>query len=642
MAEKTKIKNNEENPETFNFQTEVQQLLELMVHSLYSHKEIFLRELISNASDALDRLRFEALTHPELISEEGGLRIQLEADPKERMLTIHDNGIGMNRQELIENIGTIAKSGTRELVEKLRKDETRESLGELIGQFGVGFYSSFMVAERVVLVTRRAGEPGALRWASKGGGKFEILPVERDVAGTSITLYLKSADEETGLDDFTDEQVITRTVKRYSDFIAYPIVLKSAGEDTTLNSMKPIWERASSEVSDEDYAEFYRHISHDWRDPLDKILQRAEGTIEYRALLFIPGEAPSDLYYVSYEPGLRLYVKRVQIMERSADLLPRYLRFIQGVVDSPDLPLNISREMLQDDRQIRQIRKGLLKKILDSLRSMRKSDDEKYLKFWSQFGKALKEGVTEDLENKDKLVELLLFASSNDAEKLVSLADYVSRMKEGQEAIYYLSGESRAAIDSSPHLEAFRARDIEVLYLTDPVDEFLVQVLADYNEKKLRSAAKGEVDLGSEEERQEKKRELDSKAKNFAAMMERIQKVLDDRVKEVRLSTRLTDSPACLVGGEEDVSPRLEKLLRQQGDVPPQRRILELNPSHDVVIALKARSDVNEDSESVPEYAELLYGYALLAEGADISDPAKLAARFAELMRRGLGIGGGG
>ena len=642
MAEKTKIKNNEENPETFNFQTEVQQLLELMVHSLYSHKEIFLRELISNASDALDRLRFEALTHPELISEEGGLRIQLEADPKERMLTIHDNGIGMNRQELIENIGTIAKSGTRELVEKLRKDETRESLGELIGQFGVGFYSSFMVAERVVLVTRRAGEPGALRWASKGGGKFEILPVERDVAGTSITLYLKSADEETGLDDFTDEQVITRTVKRYSDFIAYPIVLKSAGEDTTLNSMKPIWERASSEVSDEDYAEFYRHISHDWRDPLDKILQRAEGTIEYRALLFIPGEAPSDLYYVSYEPGLRLYVKRVQIMERSADLLPRYLRFIQGVVDSPDLPLNISREMLQDDRQIRQIRKGLLKKILDSLRSMRKSDEEKYLKFWSQFGKALKEGVTEDLENKDKLVELLLFASSNDAEKLVSLADYVSRMKEGQEAIYYLSGESRAAIDSSPHLEAFRARDIEVLYLTDPVDEFLVQVLADYKEKKLRSAAKGEVDLGSEEERQEKKRELDSKAKNFAAMMERIQKVLDDRVKEVRLSTRLTDSPACLVGGEEDVSPRLEKLLRQQGDVPPQRRILELNPSHDVVIALKARSDVNEDSESVPEYAELLYGYALLAEGADISDPAKLAARFAELMRRGLGIGGGG
>ena len=406
--------------------------------------------------------------------------------------------------------------------------------------------------------------------------------------------------------------------------------------------MKPIWERASSEVSDEDYAEFYRHISHDWRDPLDKILQRAEGTIEYRALLFIPGEAPSDLYYVSYEPGLRLYVKRVQIMERSADLLPRYLRFIQGVVDSPDLPLNISREMLQDDRQIRQIRKGLLKKILDSLRSMRKSDEEKYLKFWSQFGKALKEGVTEDLENKDKLVELLLFASSNDAEKLVSLADYVSRMKEGQEAIYYLSGESRAAIDSSPHLEAFRARDIEVLYLTDPVDELLVQVLADYKEKKLRSAAKGEVDLGSEEERQEKKRELDSKAKNFAAMMERIQKVLDDRVKEVSLSTRLTDSPACLVGGEEDVSPRLEKLLRQQGDVPPQRRILELNPSHDVVIALKARSDVNEDSESVPEYAELLYGYALLAEGADISDPAKLAARFAELMRRGLGIGGGG
>ena len=642
MAKKTKTKKNKESPETFNFQAEVQQLLELMVHSLYSHKEIFLRELISNASDALDRLRFEALTHPELIGEEGGLQIRLEADAKERTLAIHDNGIGMNRQELIENIGTIAKSGTRELVEKLRKDEARENLGELIGQFGVGFYSSFMVAERVVLMTRRAGDSGALRWESKGDGKFEILPVERDVAGTSITLYLKSADEETGLDDFTDEQVITRTVKRYSDFIAYPIILKSAGEDTTLNSMKPIWERASSEVSDEDYSEFYKHISHDWRDPLEKILQRAEGTIEYRALLFIPGEAPFDLYYVGYEPGLRLYVKHVQIMERSADLLPRYLRFIQGVVDSPDLPLNVSREMLQDDRQIRQIRKGLLKKILDSLRSMRESDEEKYLKFWRQFGKALKEGVAEDLENKDKLVELLLFASSNDAEKLASLADYVLRMKEGQEAIYYLSGESRAAIESSPHLEAFRARGIEVLYLTDPVDEILVQVLTDYEEKKLQSAAKGEVDLGSEEERQEKKKELDSKAKDFAALMERIQKVLDDRVKEVRLSARLTDSPACLVGGEEDVSPRLEKLLRQQGDVPTQRRILELNPSHDVVTALKARSDVNEDSESVPEYAELLYGYALLAEGADIPEPARLAARFAELMRRGLGISGGG
>jgi molecular chaperone HtpG len=411
MAKRAKTKNDKKHPETFDFQAEVKQLLELMIHSLYSHKEIFLRELISNASDALDRLHFEALTHPELVAGEGELQIRLGADAQARTLTVHDNGIGMSRQELIDNIGTIAKSGTRELVEKLRKDKSQENLGELIGQFGVGFYSSFMVADRVVLVTRRAGEAEAFRWESKGDGHFEITPTERESSGTSVTLHLKRAEEETGLEDFTDEHVITRTVKRYSDFISYPIVLKTDGEEKTLNSMKPIWERPADEVTDQEYAEFYKHISHDWHDPLERITQRAEGTIEYRALLFVPGEVPFDLYYVGYEPGLRLYVRRVQIMERSPDLLPRYLRFVQGVVDSPDLPLNVSREMLQHDRQIRQIRKGLVKKILDSVRSMKETDEEKYLRFWRLFGKVLKEGVSEDLEHKDKIVELLLFAT---------------------------------------------------------------------------------------------------------------------------------------------------------------------------------------------------------------------------------------
>ncbi|HLE68633.1 MAG TPA: molecular chaperone HtpG, partial [Vicinamibacteria bacterium] len=373
--------------ETFPFRAEVQQLLDLMIHSLYSHKEIFLRELISNASDALDRLRFEALTRPELLSEGGKLEIRLEVDEAARTLTLHDTGIGMSRQELIDNIGTIAKSGTRELAEKIRKSkspveeadrESGEGLTELIGQFGVGFYSSFMVADRVVVVTRRAGEGGATRWESSGAGEFEVAAAERDSQGTSVTLHLKPVDEEQGVEDFTQEHALSRIVRRYSDFIAYPVIL---GEKT-LNSMKPIWERPPTEVKAEEYAEFYKHISHDWQDPLSTISQRAEGLLEYRALLFVPSEAPFDLFYVGYEGGLKLYVRRVLIVERSPDLLPRYLRFLSGVVDSPDLPLNVSREMLQHDRQIRQIRKALVKKVLDSLADLKEKDQEKYLALW--------------------------------------------------------------------------------------------------------------------------------------------------------------------------------------------------------------------------------------------------------------------
>lgn len=632
--------------ETFQFQTEVQQLLELIIHSLYSHKDIFLRELISNASDATDRLRFEALTKPELLapdSDAAKLEIRLTVDKEARTLTVHDNGIGMSKKELIDNIGTIAKSGTRELAEKIKKaqkvkKEKSGDMGELIGQFGVGFYSSFMVSNKVELVTRRAGQKTATRWESDGKGDYSIEKAERETSGTSITLHLEPVDEEQGFEDFTDEHVLSRIIRRYSDFIAYPIVLEvEDGEDKTLNSMKPIWERPASDVSDEDYNEFYKHISHDWRDPLERILQRAEGLIEYKALLFVPSEAPFDLYYAGHESGLRLYVKRVSIMEHCEELLPRYLRFMQGVVESADLPLNVSREILQHDRQIRQIRKGLQKKVLDTLQKMKADDEEKYLKFWTPFGRALKEGVVEDFESHDKLVELLLFASSHDPEKLTSLEDYVERMKESQGAIYYMTGESREVIESSPHLEAFREKSVEVLYLTDAVDEMLVQALTEYKDKKLQSAGKGTVDLGTDEEKELKKKELDEKGETFEALLERMKTSLSDRVKEVRLSSRLTSSPACLVGGEEDVSPRVEKWLRQQqGDTPTQKRILELNPDHPIVTRLKAKFDVQENSEAVPEYAELLYGYALLAEGSEILEPAEFARRFAALMERGL------
>ncbi len=505
--------------ETFPFRAEVQQLLDLMIHSLYSHKEIFLRELISNASDALDRLRFEALTRPELLSGGGKLEIRLEVDPASRTLTVHDTGIGMNRQELIDNIGTIAKSGTRELAERLRKSKAKSDggtgegpteLNDLIGQFGVGFYSSFMVADRVVVVTRKAGEPEGTRWESTGTGEFTVAPGERASQGTSVTLHLKPVDEEQGIEDFTEDHALERIVRRYSDFIAYPIVL---GEKT-LNSMKPIWERPASDVKPEEYAEFYKHISHDWREPLLTISQRAEGLLEYRALLFVPSEAPFDLFYMGYESGLKLYVRRVLIVEKSPDLLPRYLRFLTGVVDSADLPLNVSREMLQHDRQIRQIRKGLVKKVLDTLADLKEKEPEKYLSLFKAFGRVLKEGPSEDFENKEKLADLLLFQSSHHEEKLTSLSEYVSRTKAEQEAIYYLTGASRASIESSPHLEAFRAKGIEVLYLTDAVDELVVESIGEYQGKKLKSVGKGTVDLGTAEEKEEKKKELDEKSRD--------------------------------------------------------------------------------------------------------------------------------
>jgi molecular chaperone HtpG len=604
------------NTETFQFQAEARQVLELMIHSLYTNKEIFLRELISNASDALDRLRFEALSRPELIGSDEKLEVWIESDSAPRTLNIHDNGIGMSRDEVIANIGTIAKSGTRELLQTLREKQSSDLVTTLIGQFGVGFYSAFMVADRVTLVTRRAGEGTATQWESSGDGTFTIKETSKFARGTSITLHLKKFEDDAEVDDFTDKWVISRIVKQYSDFVAYPIIYKEKDTkepEKPLNSMKPIWTRPRSEVTEEEYKEFYKHISHDWNEPLKTWSFRAEGRSEYQALIFVPSQAPFDLFYTSGKFGLHLYVRRVLIMEHCEELLPPYLRFVRGVVDSADLPLNVSRQRLQEDRHITQIRKWLIKKILDSLEEMQKNDPDTYVTFWKQFGRALKEGASFDFDNKNKLLSLYMFESSNDAEKLTSLKEYVGRMKEGQSAIYYITGSSRRAVENSPHLEAFKEKGYEVLYLVDPVDEILTQWLPEFESKKLKSIAKGVADLGEE-------KDLKKKAQDYAKLINALGKKLEDRVKEVRLSSRLTSSPACLVVAEGDVSPNLEKLLNQvKGESTKQKRIMELNPDHEIIVKMGERA---EDS-MFDDFAEVLYGYALLAEGSELEDRLK-------------------
>jgi molecular chaperone HtpG len=639
----------------FQFQAETKQLLDLMIHSLYTNKEIFLRELISNASDALDRLRFEALTNPTLLDGEDRYDIRLEPDKDQRTLTISDTGIGMSREEVMANIGTIAKSGTRELREKLKEGQTSQVLAEFIGQFGVGFYSAFMVADKVTLVTRRAGETGATLWESTGDGTYKLAEAERAGRGTTITLHLKPVDAESGIEDFTDQWVLSRIVRRYSDFVSYPINTKFEREETgqfgevkpdaqptyviedkTLNSMKPVWSRSQGEITESEYADFYRHISHDWTEPFKTIPLKAEGTVEYQALLFIPAKAPYDLFYHGAEVGLRLYARRVMIMERCDGLLPRYLRFIRGVVDSADLPLNISRQMLQQDRHITQIRKWLTKKALDTLLEVKEKEYDKYLQFWEQFGRALKEGVGEDYDNRDRIVSLLLFQSSNDPEKLTTLKEYAERMKEGQNEIYYLTGESRSVVENSPHLEAVKEKGYEVLYLVEPVDELLVQSLTDFEGKRLKSLGKGTIKLGSEEEQKKAQEELKQKEEETAELLQSLQKALDEHVKQVRLTTRLVSSPACLVvGAEIDYSPQMERLLMKgKGGGPKQRRILELNPNHELFAKILERYQQNKEDEALGEYAELLLGYSLLAEGSDIPDPTKFNRHVVKLMLR--------
>jgi molecular chaperone HtpG len=591
-----------------------------MIHSLYTNKEIFLRELISNASDATDRLRFEALSKPELIGTDDRLEILAEVDPTARTVTVHDNGIGMNRQEVIANIGTIAKSGTRELMQTLKESKSSEIATSLIGQFGVGFYSAFMVADRVTLVTRRAGEEGGTQWESTGDGTYSISDARRFSHGTSITLHLKPLEESETAEDFTKVYVIESIIKKYSDFVTYPIRTKEKDgkeSEKPINSMKPIWTRPRSEVKDEEYKEFYKHISHDWNEPLRFWSFRAEGRSEYQALLYAPSEAPFDLFYQSGKWGLHLYVRRVLIMEHCQDLLPPYLRFMRGVVDSADLPLNVSRQRLQEDRHIEQIRKWLTRKVLDSFEEMHRKEPEEYIKLWKNFGRVLKEGTTLDFDNKDRLLGLFLFESSADPEKLTTLEEYVSRMKEGQPAIYYITGPSRRAIEHSPHLEAFQAKGYEVLFLTDPVDEMLVQWVWDYKEKKLKSVAKGVADLGDD-------KDLSAKVKEFSSLMDVLQTKLDASVRQVRLSGRLTSSPVCLVVADQDMSPNLEALLgKAKGETTRQKRIMEINPDHELVGKMRTLHAANPEDPVLNDFANILYGYALLAEGSEIAEPQK-------------------
>ena len=633
----------EQEQQQFTFQAEVQRLLDLVIHSLYTHKEIFLRELISNASDAIDRLRFEALTRPELLPADHEPKIRLTPDREKRTLTIEDDGIGMTRDEVVQNIGTIARSGTREALEQL-KETAGEGAGQLIGQFGVGFYSSFMVADRVELVTRKAGGDEAVRWESSGGGSFTVGDAERDRPGTTITLHLKPVDAENGIEDYTDRWVLSRLVRQHADFITYPILLPAEkpeevpeGEtpepEKPLNSMKPIWARPPAEVTKEEYADFYRQISHDWSEPLETIHTRGEGLVEFQAVLFLPSRGGVDLYYPGFKPNLRLYVKRMLVRENSEELLPRWLRWVRGAVDSPDLPLNVSREMLQSDRHVRQIRRTLTKKVLDALKRMLEGDRAKYEGFWRELGRAVKEGVDSDYENRDALLELLLFGSSRDAEALTTLKEYVGRMPEGQKDIWYLTGSSREQIENSPALETFRDRGWEVLYLTEPVDELVVQSVTEFDGKRLRSAGKGAVEL---DEEGEKKEAGEEKKKEFEPFLGALQKRLETWVKEVRLSGRLTRSPAVLVVSEHDYSPQLERLLSVGRDGIRQRRILELNAGHALVQGLRRRFDANPNDPVVGDYAELLLGWSLLAEGSEPHDPVRFTQLVAGLMETGL------
>ncbi|MGJ0121084.1 molecular chaperone HtpG [Williamsia sp. MIQD14] len=641
------------------FQAETRQLLDLMVHSVYSNKDSFLRELVSNASDALDKLRLQAFTDKDLQVDTSDLHITIERDTDARTLTIRDNGIGMSREDVVGLIGTLARSGTAELRKKLADAQDSAASADLIGQFGIGFYSTFMVADTVTLLTRKAGESEGTRWRSSGEGTYTIETVADAPQGTSVTLELKPADTDDHLFDYTSESKIRELVKRYSDFIAWPIRMdvertekvEPEGEDDTaeptertvvttetLNSMKALWARSKDEVTEEEYTEFYRHVSHAWDDPLETISLKAEGTFEYQALLFIPSQAPFDLFMRERSGGISLYVKRVFIMDDCEELMPEYLRFVKGVVDAADLSLNVSREILQQDRQIRAIRRRLTKKVLSTISDIKSSRPDDYDTLWAQFGRALKEGLLSDQDNRDALLKISSFASTNDPEKLTSLSDYVTRMKPGQSEIYYITGETRQAMENSPHMEAFRARGIEVLLLGDPVDEMWVGSVPEFDGKPLRSIAKGEVDLDddagkSDDEKKEAEAEKAERDKTFADLTAWLTTTLDENVKETRLSTRLTDSPACLVGDTFSFSPQMEKLYRASGQIlPPSKRILELNPDHPLVVALqKARAEKGDD-QSLVDTAHLLYGMAVIAEGSELNDPARFAKLLAERL----------
>lgn len=637
--------------EHLEFQAEARQLLDLMIHSVYSNKDSFLRELISNASDALDKLRLESLRNKDLTVDTSDLHIEIEADKQARTLTVRDNGIGMTRDEVVDLIGTLARSGTGELRQKLREAKNAAASEELIGQFGIGFYSTFMVADRVELLTRKAGENDATRWVSSGGGTYTIEAVSDAPQGTSVILHLKPEDAEDELHDYTAEWKIRELVKKYSDFIAWPIRMQverrapaaeDGGEETvtvetqTLNSMKALWAKSKDEVSEDEYKEFYKHIAHAWDDPLEVITMKAEGTFSYQALLFIPSHAPFDLFTRDAKIGVQLYVKRVFVMGDCDQLVPGYLRFVKGVVDAEDMTLNVSREILQQDRQVTAIRRRLTKKVLSTIKGVQSQRPEDYRTFWAQFGAVLKEGLMSDFDNQDTLLRISSFASTHSDEEFTTLTEYVERMKDGQEQIFYATGQTREQLLKSPHLEAFKAKGYEVLLLTDPVDEIWVGSVSEFEGKPLQSVAKGEVDLDSEEEKAAHQAERQEDEREFAEVLAWLTETLGEYVKEARLSTRLTDSPACLITDAFGMTPALARMYRASGQtIPVGKRILELNPKHPLVASLqRAHKDGRADEPALAETAELLYGTALLAEGEVPEDPAKFAGLLANRLAR--------
>ena len=623
---------------THEFQTEARQLLDLMIHSLYSNKEIFLRELISNASDACDKLRFEALTEAALLEEDPDLAIRVEVDRDARSITVNDNGVGMSRQEVIDNIGTIAKSGTREFVAQLTGDQTQDA--QLIGQFGVGFYSSFIVADRVTLTTRRAGlgADEAVRWESTGEGAYTLEAVSRGARGTSVTLHLRA-----GEDDLLAGHALRTIVQKYSDHIALPILMRkeevpgkqadTGDTETTekVNQASALWARQKADITKEQYDEFYKHVAHDFDVPLARTHARVEGRQEYTLLLYIPRRAPFDLWDREQRHGIKLYVRRVFIMDGAKELMPGYLRFVRGLIDSNDLPLNISREILQHSRDVEAIRNAAVKRVLGLLEELADKESEKYADFWREFGRVLKEGLGEDLGNQERLGNLLRFASThrNTAEQSVSLADYVARMQDGQEKIYYVTADSFAAAQHSPHLEVFRKKGIEVLLLHDRVDEWVVAHLPAFDGKSLQSVTKGDLDLGDLADSEEEAKHKEETKASLKPLVERIQKALGDKAKEVRLTHRLVDSPACLVTEQDGISANLERVLRAAGQaVPNVPLVLEINPEHPIVTRMKDETD----GARFQDWSHILFDQAMLAEGGHLDDPAGFVKRLNELM----------
>ncbi len=636
---------------TRKFKTEIQQLLNIIINSLYSNKEIFLRELISNASDAIDKLRFKVQTDTELIPSDTEFKIRLTPDRDKQTFEISDNGIGMTYDEVLDNIGTIAKSGTAAFLEAMEKSKNESAITpELIGQFGVGFYSAFIVADKVTLVTMAAGSDKAAKWESKGDGTYTIEETTKDTHGTTITLHLKKTEKDD--QDFTQEYTIRNIVKQHSDFVSYPIVMnvekvepipeneqildkdnKPVGEttrkvikDDTLNSMKAIWATDKKDVTDEEYEEFFKHISHDWNSPMERLHMKFEGTTEYYALLYIPSKAPFDLFQQDRKNGMQLYCKRVFIMDDCKELIPEYLGFIHGVVDAPDLNLNISREILQQDHLVRNIRKNLVKKIFSLLEGM---DKEKYDTFYKEFGQAIKAGMPSDFENKDKISHLLRYKTTKSGDKLVSLKEYIANMGAEQKEIYYITGDNFAALLNSPHLEALKDKDYEVLLMTEPVDEWVVQSLTEYEGKKLKSAEKGDLELDKVDEK---------KKDSYTELFDFIKSKLNEKVKDVKPSTRLKDSVACLSGEDFGMSAYMEKIMKASGqNMPSPKRVLELNMEHPVLEKFKKMMETDTTNPALKDYSELLFDLAIISEGGKVENPAGFSKAIGDLMSNAMG-----